>query len=77
LFEYNETGGHWEAAHHMFSMPQSQYLDTLESDPGSVKGNESRKQAMQSMTTTSNNKIRCMRCSAEKSSIIPSYAWFA
>ncbi|MFA6681639.1 MAG: aspartate--tRNA ligase [Sphaerochaeta sp.] len=38
LFEYNETGGHWEAAHHMFSMPQSQYLDTLESDPGSVKG---------------------------------------
>ena len=38
LFEYNETEGHWEAAHHMFSMPQSQYLDTLESDPGSVKG---------------------------------------
>lgn len=38
LFEYNETGGHWEAAHHMFSMPQTQYLETLESDPGSVKG---------------------------------------
>jgi len=38
LFEYNEAGGHWEAAHHMFSMPQSQYLETLESDPGSVKG---------------------------------------
>jgi aspartyl-tRNA synthetase len=38
LFEYNEERGHWEAAHHMFSMPQSQYLDTLESDPGSVKG---------------------------------------
>ncbi|MDC7245346.1 MAG: aspartate--tRNA ligase [Sphaerochaetaceae bacterium] len=38
LFEFNEERGHWEAAHHMFSMPQSQYLDTLESDPGSVKG---------------------------------------
>ncbi len=38
LFEYNEDAKHWEAAHHMFSMPQVQYLDTLESDPGSVKG---------------------------------------
>ena len=38
LFEYNEEEGHWEAAHHMFSMPQVEYLDTLESDPGSVKG---------------------------------------
>ena len=38
LFEYNEQAGHWEAAHHMFSMPQAEYLDTLESDPGSVKG---------------------------------------
>ena len=38
LFEYNEEGGHWEAAHHMFSMPQAKYIDTLESDPGSVKG---------------------------------------
>lgn len=38
LFEYNEDAGHWEAAHHMFSMPQVKYLDTLESDPGSVKG---------------------------------------
>ncbi len=38
LFEFNEERGHWEAAHHMFSMPQAQYLDTLESDPGSVKG---------------------------------------
>lgn len=38
LFEFNEDENHWEAAHHMFSMPQSQYLDTLESDPGSVKG---------------------------------------
>ncbi len=38
LFEYNEDEGHWEAAHHMFSMPQVEYLETLESDPGSVKG---------------------------------------
>ncbi|HIV98838.1 MAG TPA: aspartate--tRNA ligase [Candidatus Ornithospirochaeta avicola] len=38
LFEYNEDEGHWEAAHHMFSMPQVEYLDTLESDPGAVKG---------------------------------------
>lgn len=38
LFEYNEDAGHWEAAHHMFSMPQAKYIDTLESDPGSVKG---------------------------------------
>ncbi|MCY1152203.1 MAG: aspartate--tRNA ligase [Sphaerochaetaceae bacterium] len=38
LFEFNEEENHWEAAHHMFSMPQAEYLDTLESDPGSVKG---------------------------------------
>ena len=38
LFEFNEDRGHWEAAHHMFSMPQAAYLDTLESDPASVKG---------------------------------------
>ncbi len=38
LFEFNEEENHWEAAHHMFSMPQSQYLDTLESNPGEVKG---------------------------------------
>jgi aspartyl-tRNA synthetase len=38
LFEFNEDENHWEAAHHMFSMPQAQYLETLESDPGSVKG---------------------------------------
>jgi aspartyl-tRNA synthetase len=38
LFEFNEDENHWQAAHHMFSMPQAQYLDTLESDPGAVKG---------------------------------------
>ncbi|MDY0371888.1 MAG: aspartate--tRNA ligase [Sphaerochaetaceae bacterium] len=38
LFEFNEEKGHWEAAHHMFSMPQTQYLESLESDPGSAIG---------------------------------------
>jgi aspartyl-tRNA synthetase len=37
-FEFNEERGHWEAAHHMFSMPQAQYIKTLEEDPGSVLG---------------------------------------
>ncbi len=38
LFEFNEEENHWEAAHHMFSMPQAEYLDTLEENPGAVKG---------------------------------------
>ncbi len=38
LFEYNEEEGRWAAAHHMFSMPQAQYIDTMEEDPGKVKG---------------------------------------
>lgn len=38
LFEFNEDENHWEAAHHMFSMPQAEYLDTLEENPGAVKG---------------------------------------
>jgi aspartyl-tRNA synthetase len=38
MFEYNEDEKKWEAAHHLFSMPQIQYHDTMESDPGSVKG---------------------------------------
>ena len=38
LFEFNQDENRWEAAHHMFTMPQEQYLDTLESDPGAVKG---------------------------------------
>lgn len=38
LFEYNDDEGRWEAAHHMFTMPQEQYLETLEEDPGAVKG---------------------------------------
>ncbi|WP_052078723.1 aspartate--tRNA ligase [Spirochaeta lutea] len=39
LFEWNEDEEKWDAAHHMFTMPQAQYLETMESDPGSVKGN--------------------------------------
>jgi aspartyl-tRNA synthetase len=38
LFEYNEEEKRWEAAHHMFTMPQEHYMESLESDPGSVKG---------------------------------------
>jgi aspartyl-tRNA synthetase len=38
LFEYNDEEKKWDPAHHLFSMPQEKYLDTLESDPGSVKG---------------------------------------
>ena len=37
LFEQNEEGN-WEACHHLFSMPQDQYLDNMESNPGEVKG---------------------------------------
>ncbi|MCL2374519.1 MAG: aspartate--tRNA ligase [Treponema sp.] len=38
LFEYNEDQQRWQASHHMFSFPQEKYHATLESDPGSVKG---------------------------------------
>jgi len=38
LFEWNEDENKWDAAHHLFSMPQAQYLDTFEQDPGPVKG---------------------------------------
>ncbi len=38
LFEWNEEEEAWEPAHHMFSMPQEQYLETMEQDPGPVKG---------------------------------------
>jgi aspartyl-tRNA synthetase len=36
LFEWSE--GQWQPAHHMFTMPQEEYLDVLEEEPGSVKG---------------------------------------
>ncbi|MEJ2663641.1 MAG: aspartate--tRNA ligase [Spirochaetia bacterium] len=38
LFEWNEEEHKWDPAHHMFTMPQAQYLDTMEKDPGAVKG---------------------------------------
>ncbi|NNM53669.1 MAG: aspartate--tRNA ligase, partial [Spirochaetales bacterium] len=38
LFEYNEEDARWEPAHHMFTMPQAQYLATFDTDPGPVKG---------------------------------------
>ena len=38
MFEWNEQDKKWDPAHHMFTMPQEKYLTTLESDPGSVKG---------------------------------------
>ncbi len=38
MFEYNDDEQKWEAAHHMFTWPQEQYHATMETDPGSVKG---------------------------------------
>jgi len=38
MFEYNDDEKKWEAAHHLFTWPQDKYHETMESDPGSVKG---------------------------------------
>ncbi|GAB1483188.1 aspartate--tRNA ligase [Treponema sp.] len=38
MFEYNEEEQKWDTAHHMFTWPQEKYQATMESDPGSVKG---------------------------------------
>lgn len=38
LFEWNEEEGRWEASHHMFTMPQERFLDSMEDDPGQVLG---------------------------------------
>ncbi|MCM1408661.1 MAG: aspartate--tRNA ligase [Treponema brennaborense] len=38
MFSWNEDENKWDTEHHMFTMPQEKYLDSLESDPGSVKG---------------------------------------
>lgn len=38
LFEWNDEHEGWEAAHHIFSMPHPQYLDTLEQNPGEARG---------------------------------------
>ena len=37
-FAFNEETNSWETEHHMFTLPQKKYWDTLESDPGAVKG---------------------------------------
>ena len=37
FFEWNEETQHWDAMHHPFTMPMEEYLDTMESDPGSVR----------------------------------------
>ncbi len=36
LFEYNEDARRWEPKHHMFTMPNPEHLDLLETDPGRV-----------------------------------------
>lgn len=38
LFEWNEEAEKWDPAHHMFSMPQKQFLPTLEDNPAEVIG---------------------------------------
>jgi len=38
MFEWNEEENKWDTAHHMFTWPQEKYHATLETDPGSVKG---------------------------------------
>ncbi|MBI9101126.1 MAG: aspartate--tRNA ligase [Spirochaetales bacterium] len=38
LFEYNEEEEKWDPAHHMFSMPQERFIDTMEENPGEVIG---------------------------------------
>ncbi len=40
LVTWNEDEQQWNANHHMFTAPQDQYLDTLESQPGSVKSKQ-------------------------------------
>lgn len=37
-FAWNEDENKWETEHHMFTLPQKKYWDTLESDPSAVKG---------------------------------------
>ncbi len=38
LFEYNGDRQAWDATHHLFTMPQKQFLETMEQEPGAVKG---------------------------------------
>jgi aspartyl-tRNA synthetase len=36
LFEYNDDQKRWEPKHHMFTMPNPEHLEFLETDPGKV-----------------------------------------
>ncbi|HEV2106561.1 MAG TPA: aspartate--tRNA ligase [Candidatus Eisenbacteria bacterium] len=36
MFEWNEDAKRWEPKHHMFTMPNPEHLELLESDPGRV-----------------------------------------
>ena len=38
LFAWNEEEQRWDAEHHMFSLPQAQYLESMEQDPEAVRG---------------------------------------
>ncbi len=38
LFEWDSEENRWAASHHMFTMPQPEYIPTLEESPASVKG---------------------------------------
>ncbi len=40
LVVWNKEEGRWDPSHHMFTAPQDQYLDVLESDPGRVKSKQ-------------------------------------
>ena len=39
VFAYNEEEEKWEPEHHMFSMPNEEFIDDFEKRPGEVKGN--------------------------------------
>ena len=38
LFEQDEENGRWEAMHHLFTMPEEEDIERLDSDPGQVNG---------------------------------------
>jgi aspartyl-tRNA synthetase len=38
VFEWDEEQSRWAPAHHMFSMPMSEDMDLLETEPGKVRG---------------------------------------
>jgi aspartyl-tRNA synthetase len=40
MFTYDKEESRWVANHHLFTAPQDQYLDTLESDPGHAKSKQ-------------------------------------